>query len=1251
MKKILLFVFYTLIIPALISVSGFAADKSVIMDNCDSAGGWMNGPVPDTNEFTEGRGSIAFTAGGGADSFVVYKVFGHGGINASGMNALEFDLFFSDCLLAERNSYFAVEISSSGTWDSNEIEWGDALKYADFKNGWNHIELPFKNGNYSDTEIDLSDINFIRIFMLGIYGFEESAAIVRLDNIILTDRGGSGAGITEQVPGTASPVPDHLRDPEEGVSSSGSETAKDKGLFYLLPAVFFFAAGVLILLYGMKQKKPDLKIRKTVLFLPVGFFAAALILLIFCFSVRTGTEPPVSATKDTGTSGSDPYAVFFREVPDTSLPHVLFGEIPVSGGMKVSVPGDVGYPTINIKGYDSWILEKDRKADKSILVFTADEDVRAQYSGQDILAVLYYYIGADVTVSVSYEKADGTEAEVTKDLRLHDEWHKAEIRLDDCVLRGGIGGGDIKFSLKTMEMLRLSSFGIRPAGEEIKKSGPALVTPVYESRAYTVADTDVRYFGAAGDGKTDDTAAFKDAVAYAASLGGGTVFVPEGRYAITSFLDIPTSVSLVGELEPGGSVKGSVLCAYYGKNDEGAESFIRLGQGSSFRNFAIYYPEQCFAGGKPIPYPYTIEQTGVEGVDIENIVLVNSYNGIDFGEGNDSLQTVRHLYGTPLNSGYIMNACWDIARIENIRFSPEYWLNSGFENIPDAETLKKYMLANTVGMTVQRVDWTYFADIGITGCYIGLKFASSADGAPNGHIYGLNLSGCFYGLYADSVSDIGMMITGCTITTDGGEGSAAVYCSPDFDSDITFNSSSVASEGRYAVYNGGTGFITMFDSVIRSAGTIFMRTGSYSLVNVVLDMPDKGSYKVFHEKTVRPDLDGKYIAYKETKPSSAAFADLSAPPYSAGSGDDITAVLQAAIDSLRETGGLVYIPAGYYYVSGPITVHAGTEIRGSLDAPHFNGARTAQILTDFGRDDPGGEALFTLYGGAGMRGVDIFYYNQKTSDIHPYSFTIRGKGSGIYLCNLMLSSSYNGVDFASYRCDSHYIEYIWGAPAKCGIVVGSGSENGVIRDVHYTPNCWRGEGVVWEESYRYIMAHSEPFVIGDSKGQILYHNFVYGAFRGLTLLGGAKEAHMVAHGVDSGNFSLYAEGGCTAELVNTQLVNLNGSDMNYIFTDESFSGTVNCINTNMWGTPKDSVVMNGKGKLGLFQGTVLSAGNRFLIMNAGEVTLAGIHVKQRSIRSDIAAGENIIKIISFANIFGSGGKFDIRAPADRTEIK
>ena len=56
----------------------------------------------------------------------------------------------------------------------------------------------------------------------------------------------------------------------------------------------------------------------------------------------------------------------------------------------------------------------------------------------------------------------------------------------------------------------------------------------------------VRDFGAVGDGKKDDTAAFVAAMKAAGSTGGNTVFIPPGNYLIHDTLDVPENVVLEG---------------------------------------------------------------------------------------------------------------------------------------------------------------------------------------------------------------------------------------------------------------------------------------------------------------------------------------------------------------------------------------------------------------------------------------------------------------------------------------------------------------------------------------------------------------------------------------------------------------------------------------------------------------------------------------------------------------------------------
>ncbi len=56
----------------------------------------------------------------------------------------------------------------------------------------------------------------------------------------------------------------------------------------------------------------------------------------------------------------------------------------------------------------------------------------------------------------------------------------------------------------------------------------------------------IRDFGAVGDGTTDDTIAFKSAIAFIASRNGGTLLIPEGDFVVTSPVALVSGINIQG---------------------------------------------------------------------------------------------------------------------------------------------------------------------------------------------------------------------------------------------------------------------------------------------------------------------------------------------------------------------------------------------------------------------------------------------------------------------------------------------------------------------------------------------------------------------------------------------------------------------------------------------------------------------------------------------------------------------------------
>jgi hypothetical protein len=123
-----------------------------------------------------------------------------------------------------------------------------------------------------------------------------------------------------------------------------------------------------------------------------------------------------------------------------------------------------------------------------------------------------------------------------------------------------------------------------------------------------MAQTDVwnvRDFGAKGDGKSDDTAAFQRALDEAGKAGGGVVYAPRGNYLFKGHLVVPNGVTLKGVWEsvpahngirdaglPKPTDDGTTFLITEGAGSEEGHPFITLNTNSTLKGVVLYYPDQ-----------------------------------------------------------------------------------------------------------------------------------------------------------------------------------------------------------------------------------------------------------------------------------------------------------------------------------------------------------------------------------------------------------------------------------------------------------------------------------------------------------------------------------------------------------------------------------------------------------------------------------------------------------------------------------
>lgn len=767
-----------------------------------------------------------------------------------------------------------------------------------------------------------------------------------------------------------------------------------------------------------------------------------------------------------------------------------------------------------------------------------------------------------------------------------------------------------------------------------------IVKTKYQTTDAVVAGFNVLDFGAKGDGLKDCTRAFQDALDQMKRAGGGTVFVPEGKYVITGNLSIPESVTLRGEWQAptkeSPKVKGTVLMAYAGKGKADGKPFVTVDYCGGIKDMSIWYPEQSHS--QPVPYPFCLIQKGGDNATFENLTLVNPYQGILIGPGPNELHYVHNVYGTPLKVGVQYDSTTDIGRLENIHFSPDYWIHSGLRGAPSANgPLGKWLLENGTGLHMFRSDWEYVSYINVDGYNRGFFMSEGVKGAANAQFYFLLIKNCTTALEVEKTNPFGMVFTKCMF--EGIE--YGIRVREKFDSAISFSNCYIG--GEKAIHSEGRGCVILQRCIV-TRGDVAVDGGTLAMTATKLK--DKQSRVDLGPRVISASLagnelpGGKKSIVDKTNDGiieiSESAVELDGFPFYNGnkarvarpakddlhvvesSGNDDTAAIQQALDRVgRSGGGIVFLPAGNYLLKGQLSIPSGVELRGIHDVPHHTqgGGSILQVY-------PGSstEPSIVLNAASGLRGMAFNYPEQRITDVKDYPFLLQGRDKDIYIIHVNCANACRYLDLMSHTCDNHYVDYLSGAPLKIGIAVGGGSTGGEIRNTQFNPHYWSraprqndffnnkpsggiksGTGqVLWE----FQKENLDALVVGDSTGQFLFQNFVYGSLYGIhyTKQNGLGPVNCISHGhgTDGSKVGVFFEHGAgKIAMINNELVAMSSQNKTAIKLGEGFSAEAALFNTMVWGRP-DLLAEVDNGNL-LLQGLHCTHHGEGIKINRGHV--------------------------------------------------
>lgn len=515
---------------------------------------------------------------------------------------------------------------------------------------------------------------------------------------------------------------------------------------------------------------------------------------------------------------------------------------------------------------------------------------------------------------------------------------------------------------------------------------PKVYVPTLNSTERVVAAVTPQQFGAKGDGVTDDTAAFQNAINFVYHAGiraGGVLYVPAAMYAFYGNLSVPEGVTLHGDWKnwtTGTSGAVGTTFAIYTTGSTATPAFIDVSYGcNALIGINFWYPNQNPSSIVPYPFTVNLASTGTNGVGfggntvLENVVFINSYQGACLN-GNE--YSLRGVYGSPLATGIQVDGGADWASMADIDFSPAIWSASNLPNAPGSNgPHATWMRNNGSGMVLMRIDGINCVQVNISGYNIGVNMAQNVTGAtPMPSFYSGTIQNCNTGILANAMpGQQGLQLTNFTVSAGTaishtalngfyihlencvvtGTGGTAVLLNGINDwlywfqaQDCTINGTIIQNEGLMDIVNctlnSGTQCIVGSSACKTAfAGCTFLP--SQNIVNngtsTRLLISSSGA-TLASSPVINPGIawSSIFTAYQACQPAKQDL--FVATDYGAagdGSTDDTAAIQAALAAAAGNGGGIVYLPGGHYKTSASLTVATGVELRGVYEVRHATG--------------------------------------------------------------------------------------------------------------------------------------------------------------------------------------------------------------------------------------------------------------------------------------------------------------------------
>lgn len=292
----------------------------------------------------------------------------------------------------------------------------------------------------------------------------------------------------------------------------------------------------------------------------------------------------------------------------------------------------------------------------------------------------------------------------------------------------------------------------------------------------------VEWFGAKGDGKTDDTTAIQNAISAATAAGGGSVLFKVARYFTTGTFVVPTGVVLSGTIEGPFDVAGlnpaaTTIAPTLLVTNTGAPFVTLQGLGSGVADLLFHYPNQVkTSASAPTVYPYTIVHNNAVCTKVVRSTVTNAYDFLDIDDPSLSRNMAQDLFIGALHIGIHIDHTFAFTTLHNIH-NGVFW--DEVENASYPTSIDTWVLNNGTGLVVQRMDALEVHDFFAFSRFAGVLLTDSPDTTlPVGHGWGrvsdIQLHNVQYGVIAYTTTPFGYEFSNLQVAAAPDLGQAAV---------------------------------------------------------------------------------------------------------------------------------------------------------------------------------------------------------------------------------------------------------------------------------------------------------------------------------------------------------------------------------------------------------------------------------------------------------------------------------------------